>query len=323
MMNQQQWTGIIPATVVPLKENWEIDDGELRRLIRFLIGVNGVTGLACNGRAGDVFVLSREERRRVIEIHVDEVKNKVKIVAGINADATWQVIELMKDAKDAGASAVLVLPPNTLRGVTDLGPEVPYQFFSTIAQAVDIPIIVFQNPKFREYSYTSETLAKLTEIKNIVAVKMSTWDIKKYEQDIWSLKRAKRRISILTSNDTLLFASFCHGADGALIGLGNLVPHWTVELFEAIQQGNIGKAREINDRLFPLVEFLYETPGLNIYGAMKEALFMLGILTKHSVSRPPLPPINATERDAIRSALEQSGLLSFYQNGQRLANSGT
>ena len=314
MTNSRPWTGIIPATVLPLNGDYQIDEGELRRLIRFLKKVPGVTGLACNGRAGDVFVLSREERRRVIEIHVDEAQGNINIVAGIKADATWQVIELMQDAKDAGASAVLVLPPEPLRGVTDLGPEIPYQFFHTISQAVDIPIIVFQNPKFRGYSYTSETLAKLAEIENIVAVKLSTWDIKKYEQDIWALKRANRRVSILPSNDTLLFASFMHGADGALIGLGNLVPHWAVELFEATQQGNIAKAREINDRFFPLVELLYETPGLNIYGAMKEALFMMGILTKPSISRPPLPPLTANERDAIRTALEQSGLLRFYQN---------
>ncbi len=202
----------------------------------------------------------------------------------------------------------------TDRQLADLGPDIPYQFFHTISQAIDIPIIVFQNPKFRGYSYTSETLAKLAEIENIVAVKLSTWDIKKYEQDIWALKRAKRRVSILPSNDTLLFASFMHGADGALIGLANLVPHWAVELFEATQQGNIAKAREINDRFFPLVELLYETPGLNIYGAMKEALFMMGVLTKPSVSRPPLPPLTANERDAIRAALKQSGLLRFYQN---------
>jgi len=92
----------------------------------------------------------------------------------------------MQDAKDADADAVLVLPTETMIGVTDRGPEVPYQFFKTIAKAVDIKIIVFQNPKFRGYAYTSETLTRLTEIENIVAVKLSNWEIKKYEQDIWA-----------------------------------------------------------------------------------------------------------------------------------------
>ena len=317
MANPQPWTGIIPATFLPLKEDYQIDEDELRRLLGFLKSVPGVTGLTCNGRAGDVFSLSREEQRRVIEIHVDEAQGKINVVAGIKAEATWKVIELMQDARDAGANAVLVLPPETFRGVTDLGPDVPCQFFSTIAQAVDIQIIVFQNPRFRGYAYTPETLARLAEIENIVGVKLSNWDIKKYEQDIWALKRAKRRVSILPANDTLLFASYLHGADGSLIGLASLAPHWAVELFEATQRGDIPRAREINDQLFPLVELFYETPGLNIYGAMKEALFMMGILTKPSLSRPPLSPMTAKERDAIRSALEQSGLMEFYRNMRR------
>ncbi|MFC2007337.1 dihydrodipicolinate synthase family protein [Chloroflexota bacterium] len=317
MMNKQRLTGIIPATILPLEATGEIDDSELRRLIRFLEGVDGVTSLVCNGHAGHANLLSREERRRVIEIHVDEVKSKVPIIAGIHAEATWQVIELMEDARESGASAVLILPPNTLRGFTDLGPEIPCQFFSTVAQAVDIPIVVYQNPKSRGYSYTSETLVKLTEIQNIVAMKMSTGDIQKYERDISALKNAKRRVSILASNDAFLFASFSHGADGALVGLGNLVPHWLVELFQAIEHGEIEKAREINSRIFPLVECIYKGAGSNTYGVMKEALFMLGILTKPSFSRSPLPPVcSAIERAALKNALMQSGLLSFYQSSQ-------
>ena len=108
MANPQPWTGIIPATFLPLQEDYQIDGDELRRLLGFLKSVPGVTGLTCNGRAGDVFSLSREEQRRVIEIHVDEAQGKINVVAGIKAEATWKVIELMQDARDAGANAVLV-----------------------------------------------------------------------------------------------------------------------------------------------------------------------------------------------------------------------
>jgi 4-hydroxy-tetrahydrodipicolinate synthase len=223
----------------------------------------------------------------------------------------------MQDAKDAGANAVLVLPPETFRGVTDLGPDVPYQFFQTISRAVDIQIIVFQNPRFRGYAYTPATLARLAEIENIVGVKLSNWDIKKYEQDTWALRRAKRRVAILPANDTMLFASYLHGADGSLIGLASLAPHWAVEIFETTQRGDIKRAREINDHLFPLVELFYETPGLNIYGAMKEALYIMGVLTRPSVSRPPLSPMTARGKDAIRRALEESGLMEFYRDMPR------
>ncbi|MBI2831717.1 MAG: dihydrodipicolinate synthase family protein [Chloroflexi bacterium] len=315
-MDHGQWQGIFAATPLPLTDGLEIDEEEMRRLIRFLMGVKGINGLLCTARAGDVWVLSRKERRRVIEIHTSEVNGAIPVVAGVQANATWEVIEMMKDAKAAGASAALVLPPETLRGTTELGPDAPFQFFSAIAKAVDIPIVLFQYPVTRGFTYTPQTLAKLAEIESVVAVKESTWDIKRLERDLWAMKSAKRKISILTGNDTLLFPTFLHGVDGALVGLASLTPHWVVGLFQAMQQGDIARAKEINDRLFPITELLYETPGFSYKrnAAIREALFMLGVLKKQSVPRPPLQPLTEKDRKLIQDALEQSGLRSFYQS---------
>ena len=158
-------------------------------------------------------------------------------------------------------------------------------------------------------------MVKLAEIESIVAVKESTWDIKRLERDLWAMKSAKRRFSILPGNDTLLFASFLHGVDGALIGLASLVPHWTVDLFQAVQDGDLAKAKEINDQLFPITELLYETPGFSYKrnAAMKEALHMLGVLKKQSNPRLPLQPLTDKDRATLRGVLEQSGILDFYK----------
>jgi 4-hydroxy-tetrahydrodipicolinate synthase len=313
MTNNIQWHGLYPATILPFNGDYAIDVLELRRLLRFLAKVRGVNGFLCNGHAGDCWALSREERQRVIQIHVDEVNGDFPIISAIAGESTREVIEQMREAKEAGASAVLVMPPGIFRNVSILDPEMPYVFFKSLSEAVDIPMIVFQHPIFRGNNYSPETLAKLTEIDNVVAIKETVWDIKLYERDLVALRRAPRRISILIANDTLLFPSFVFGhSDGALIGLGTLVPHWVVEMFEAVKKNDLSKARKINDQLYPIVELLYYTPGLNTYCAIKEALKMLGVLTKHCVPRAPLLALTEKNRLAISRALEESGLADFY-----------
>lgn len=309
-----QWQGLYPATVLPFNEDCLIDDSELRRLLRFLMKVQGVSGFLCNGHAGDCWSLTREERKQVINIHVEEVGSHLPIVSAIGGESTREAIEQMREAKDAGASAVLVMPPGIFRNISIQGPEMPYSFFSSLAEAVDIPIIVFQHPIFRGNNYSPETLATLTGINNVVAIKETVWDIKLYERDLVALRQAPRRIPILTANDTLLLTSFVLGdSEGALIGLGSLVPHWVVEMFEAVKRNDLIKAREINDRLFPIVELLYYTPGLNTYSAIKEALYILGVFTKPGIPRPPLQALTEEDTDAIRQALRISGLEEFYR----------
>ena len=314
MPSNIQWQGLYPATVLPFHEDYSIDEMELRRLLRFLMKVQGVSGFLCNGHAGDCWSLTREERKQVIEIHVEEAGGHLPIIAAIGGESTREAIEQMREAKDAGASTVLVMPPGIFRNISVQGPEMPYSFFTSLAEAVDIPMIVFQHPIFRGNNYSAETLAKLTEINNIVAIKETVWDIKLYERDLVALRQAPRRIPILTANDTLLLTSFVLGdSEGALIGLGSLTPHWVVEMFEAVKSNDLIKAREINDRLFPIVELLYYTPGLNTYSAIKEALYVLGMFTKPSIPRPPLQVLTKEYAEAVRHALRISGLEELYR----------
>ncbi|MFC1491289.1 dihydrodipicolinate synthase family protein [Nitrospinota bacterium] len=309
-----QWRGLFPATILPLKENYTIDEPELRVLIRFLMTVRGVNGLACNGHAGDCWSLTREERNRVTQIHMEETGGRLPIVCGVSGECTRDYIELMKDTKEAGASGVLVVPPPIFRNISVQGPEAPYTFFHSLAQAVDIPIIVFQHSVRRGNHYSPETLAKLTEIENVVAVKEAVGDLKLYERDLVALRQAPRRISILASSDIMLFPCFALGHSvGSLISLGSLAPHWMVEMIEAFEQGNLVRAREIYERLFHLVDLFYNTPGVNNSAFIKEALYMLGVLSSPCISRPPHPTFTEKDREAIRRVLEESGLAAFYE----------
>lgn len=309
------WKGLFPATVLPLNEDFSIDEANLRGLVRFLLDVEGVSGLACNGHAGDAWSLTREERVRVVEIHVEEAGRKFPIIAGVSGQSTRDYVEQMRDAKDAGATAVLVTPPPLFKNVSMLGPDIPLTFFRDLSEAVDISIVVFQHPiVYGNNYYSPDTLAKLTEIKNVVAVKESVGDYRMYERDLAALLRAPRRISILTSSDVLLFPCFALGhSDGSLISLGTLMPHWMADMLAAFKRNDIERAREINSRLLDLVHMFYDATGVNNCAFIKEALHMLGVLDKPCVSRPPHRAFTDQDRAAIRRVLEGSGLMDFYQ----------
>lgn len=323
MAGMIQWKGLFPATVLPFREDCGIDEEELRLLIRFLMNVPGVSGLACNGHAGDCWSLTREERNRVTRIHVEELEGRIPVICGISGECTRDYIELMRDAERAGASSVLVVPPPIFRNISAQGPEVPLAFFRELAEAVDLPMVVFQHMVSRGNHYSPETLARLTEIESVVAVKESVGDFRLYERDLLALRRAPRRIAILASSDVLLFPCFALGhSDGSLISLGSLAPHWMVDMIEAFRSEDLGRAREIYERLFPVVSMFYNTPGIHNSAFIKEALHRLGVLSRPCVSRPPHPAFSEKDRGAIRRVLEESGLMDFYARRGVAASAG-
>jgi 4-hydroxy-tetrahydrodipicolinate synthase len=309
------WKGVFPATVLPLAANFEIDETDLRGLIRWLMMVKGVSGLACNGHAGDAWSLTRQERQRVTEIHVEEAAGRIPIICGISGNTTRDYIDSMADAKEAGADAVLVIPPPMFRGVSARGADQPFAFFSDLADAVDIPIIIFQHMISLGNNYSPQTLAKLTEIDNIVAIKASTGDYKLYEQELLALRTAPRRISILASSDVLLFPYFSLGHwDGTLVSLASLAPHWIVDFVEAFARDDIVAARAIWEQLYPVVELFYKTLGINNSAFIKEALHLMGVLANPGRMRKPHPTFSDHDREAIRALLERAGLLALYRS---------
>ncbi len=307
MGKQVELKGICPAHILPFTDEFRIDIPGLRNHIRALLSVNGIGGVVCNGHAGEVDTLSREERREVTRTVVDEAGGGVPVICGIHAEATWGAIEQANDARADGAGAVLVMPPANFKGATAT-PEVAYSFFSEIAQAVDIPIIIFQYPEWLGTSYPPQTLVKLTEIESIIAVKEAVWEIGRYEEDIRALRSAPRKISILTANDTLLLPSFVMGTDGAIIGLASLIPQWAVDLFDTVRAGDLAKAHQINDPIFRLTQLIYKPPFMDIHTRIKEGLVVLGQIER-STPRPPRLPLKESEKAAIKAVIEEIGLV--------------
>jgi 4-hydroxy-tetrahydrodipicolinate synthase len=168
-------------------------------------------------------------------------------------------------------------------------------------------MVAFQYPPVSGIGYNPDTLVKLTEIPQIVAIKEWSNDIVAFERNLHAIRATKRPVAILSSFTMSLFASFVLGADGAISGMGSVAADFQAELFDLVQRGDIDAARRLNDRLLPLVRVFYAQPFLDMHNRMKEALAILGRI-ESAVVRPPLQPIGEDERELIRLALEESDL---------------
>ena len=301
------FSGVMPANILPFKADLSIDEPAYRGHLRWLADQRGVTGIVANGHAAEVSSLSREERRRALAIALDEVAGACPVVAGVYADGTAEAVELARDAKAAGAAGVLVFPPTLFMWGAQQKPDMALRHFSEIAAKADLPIIVFEYPPASGIGYSAETLAKLAEIPQVAAVKDWSNEIVAFEQNLRALRATGRPVAMLSSFTMSLMATFLLGADGAISGMGSVAADLQAELFEACQKGDLDGARRVNDRLAPLVGVFYAPPFVDMHNRMKEALVLLGRIPAAHV-RPPLTPVAAAEREAIRRALAAADL---------------
>jgi 4-hydroxy-tetrahydrodipicolinate synthase len=308
MGKQLELRGVLPAIILPLNPDFSIDEEGLRRHVSRVVKAPGVNGIVCNAHASEVTLLNREEKNRVLRIVREEVKEKVPVIAGAYGEGTEIVKEAALEAKKGGADALLIMPPFSFYWGATQYPEIIFEYFSAIDKAVDMPFIVFQYAHWTNCNYDAETLVKLSKIKNFIAIKNSINDPYRYEVQYQTLKGVRPEISILNAADVQLLCYFCIGADGALVGYACLTPELIVAMFESTQKGDLKKAQEISERIYPLTQAIYSHPRLNWHTRLKEALVMMGEI-KSAAARPFLPPISKGERDQIRSALISVGLL--------------
>jgi 4-hydroxy-tetrahydrodipicolinate synthase len=303
-----RFSGVMPANILPFTADLAIDEPAYRRHLSWLAGTRGVTGIVANGHAAEVSSLTRDERKRALTIAVDEVAGRCPVIAGVYSDGTREAVDLARDADTAGAAGVLVFPPTLFMWGAQLKPDMVVRHFSEIAAGADLPIVVFEYPPASGIGYAPETLARLAEIPQVAAVKDWSNDIVALEHNLRALRATGRPVALLSSFTMSLMASFLLGADGAISGMGSVTADLQAELFEACQKGDLDGARRVNDRLDPLVRVFYAPPFVDMHNRMKEALVLLGRIPAAHV-RPPLTPVSAAEREAIRKALVASGLL--------------
>src|SRR5512138_3766206 len=302
--------GVIPAVLLPFFDDLSIDEASYRAHLRDVAAVEGLSAITVNAHASEVASCSFEEQRRVLEISRDELGD-LPIVNGIYADGSLEAARLAKMAADGGASALLVFPP----AVYTFGqrPEMAVAHFKRIADATDLPLILFQYPLAGGQGYPTATLLKiLDEVPSVRAIKDWCANPQLHERQIRLLQSRARPVNVLTTHSSWLFSSLVLGCNGLLSGSGSVIADLQARLFQAVKKNDLKTAKEIHDRITPTAEVFYSEPWVDMHNRMKEALVLLGRLPR-AVVRPPLVKLPAQEIERIRAALVAAGLLRTQQ----------
>lgn len=309
-MNDLDLRGLVPATLLPLTEDHQVDEPALRGYIRWLLGYDGLKALAVNMDTGEGPHLSRDEKRHVLATYADEVGRRVPLLAGIGARYTAEAVDLARDAEELGASGTVVFPIPAFAG-EPLPPDVPYEYHRAVAEAAPLPMVLFQlQPALAGVLFSREALLRLIDIPNVIAIKEASFDAVRFVATRRILDEAPRRIQLLTGNDNFIFESFVLGAEGALIGFGTIAVAEQVEMFARIAAGDLAGAARINEYVVrPLADALFATPVRNYRARMKEALAQLGVIAGAHM-RPPLLPLDNAERRAVAEALARVRMAS-------------
>ena len=298
--------GVIPACVLPFFDDLSIDEASFRKHLADVASVQGITAITINAHATEVGSCTVDEQKRVLAIAEDEIGNRIPIINGIYAEGSLEAARLAKLAHDGGASALLVFPP----GPFTLGqrPDMAIAHFRRIADASDLPIIVFQYP-LQTQGYPLDTLLHLFKaVPTIRAIKDWTPQVPLHEKHIRVLQSLDKPVNVLSTNSAWLLSSLVLGCNGLLSGSGSIIADLQAKLWRAVQANDLAEARRVYDRISPTAAAFYSDPFVDMHNRMKEGLVMLGKLPR-AVVRPPLAKLSQAEIDKVRAALIAAGLL--------------
>jgi len=307
--------GVIPAVLLPFHDDLSIDEASYRAHLRDVGAAQGLSAVTVNAHASEVASCTFDEQRRVLEISREALK--LPIVNGVYADGSLEAARIARMAADGGASALLVFPPN----VFSFGqrPDMALAHFKRIADATDLPLILFQYPLAGGQGYPLQTLTRLLdEVPSIKAIKDWCANPQQHERQIRMLQTRARPVNVLTTHSSWLMSSLVLGCNGLLSGSGSVIAQLQSDLFAAIKSSDLAKARNIQARITPTAEVFYAEPWVDMHNRMKEALVLLGKLPR-AVVRPPLTKLGTEEIGRIRAALVAAGLLGEQPSQRRVA----
>jgi 4-hydroxy-tetrahydrodipicolinate synthase len=300
--------GVIPAVLLPFNDDLSIDDKSFRRHLRDVTATEGLSAITINAHSTEVASCTFDEQRRVLDIAQDEIGDRLPIVNGIWADGSLEAARIARMASEGGASALLVFPPAPF--TLGQSPEMTLAHFKRIADASDLPIIVFQYPLATGQGYPRDTLLKMCdEVPTIRAIKDWAGNVAQHEMHVRELQSRKPAVNVLSTHSAWLLSSLVLGCNGLLSGSGSVIADLQSALFQAVQNNDLAEARRVNDRIYPLAKVFYADPWADMHNRMKEALVLLGRLPR-AVVRPPLVKLGRAEIERIRAALVEAGLLA-------------
>lgn len=306
-MNTPDLRGLIAATVTPMQADFSVDEESLRRYVGWLAD-QGVSGMAVNVDTGEGPHLFPEERRRVLEVVLEEVGSRVVVVAGLTATFTEQATRVAKETAALGVDAFLVFPISAYQG-EPLDPEIPARYHAAVAEVSGKPLIAFQlQPALGGVNYSPETIRRVMGVDGVVAIKEASFDAKRFLETARIVRSLPEPKVVLNGNDNFLLEAYLLGAEGALLGFGTLAASEQIKMLEAVRARDHDRAFELGRNLQDLCDVIFAPPVRNYRARIKHALARLGVIDRNYV-RPPLLPLEEGERDVVDVALKEAGLL--------------
>lgn len=287
--------GSIVAMITPFREDGKIDRDGVEKLINYHIE-NGTDAILLVGTTGESATLTHDEHKELIKMGVEISAGRIPIVAGTGSNSTAEAIELTKFAEKIGADAALLITPYynkpTQKGM--------YLHFKKIAGSADIPIILYNVPSRTGINLLPDTVARLSEIPNIVAVKEASGNL---GQMVQIISKAKNDFNLMSGDDQLLLPILSIGGTGVISVVANIIPKDMSRMIKEWEAGNIDKAREMYYKMYPLAQAMfYETNPIPV----KTAARLLGLPTGEL--RLPLASMDDINLEKLKKAMKNYGL---------------
>ncbi len=287
--------GAIVALVTPFRDG-KVDEKALCELIDRCVA-EGASGFVPCGSTGESATLSHDEHRRVVEITVKAVAGRTKVIAGTGSNNTQEAIELTRHAKTVGADGALLISPYynkpTQEGI--------YLHYKAVAEAADLPILVYNIPGRTASNILPETLSRLADVENVVGVKEACGDIVQISEVV---RLCGPEFDVIAGDDAMALPVLAVGGCGVISAAANLIPGEMAEICRAWMQGEVGLARELHMSILPLCNALsLETNPIPV----KAALALKGHISDEV--RLPLTKMTAANIETLRAAMVDHGLL--------------
>lgn len=287
--------GSIVAIVTPFK-NGKFDEKAYGDLIEWHIA-QGTHGIVPCGTTGEASTLDFNEHYRVIEIAVKVTNKRIPVIAGTGANSTDEAIEITKKAKKLGADGALLVTPYYNKPTQ----EGLYRHYKAVAEAVKVPIILYNVPGRTAVNMLPSTVARLSEFKNIVAIKEATGDMKQASELI---RLCGDRMAVLSGDDFTTLSMLALGGKGAISVTANIAPKDAAEMYNAWERGDLAKARQLHYKLEPLNNAMFiETNPIPV----KTALVMMGKVREEF--KLPLCEMSKANREKLKDVLKNAGII--------------
>ena len=290
-MTIKPWHGVVVASALPFNDDLSVDYGAFADHVRWL-AENGCHGITPNGSLGEYQCLTPEERAKAVEVAVGAAPDGFTVVPGTGAYGAREAAQWARQAKEAGAHALLSLPPNAYRADDDSVVE----HYEQIA-AVGLPVVAYNNPHDTKVDMSPKLLARMHAAGLIVAVKEFSGDVRR----IYEIQELAPDLDILAGTDDLALEFAIAGSPGWISGYPNALPNACVQLWEEASAGKLDSARELYKTLHPLLRWDSKTEFVQ---AIKLSMDIVG--RYGGPCRPPRVPLTEAQEQAVRTATEHA-----------------